>query len=610
MLQAWNPGIPCIMTSGRIDDETAVAAMKAGAKDYVMKDNLKRLGPVVERELAESKVRQERRKAEELLKQNEALMDKRIFLSNEIMRLFWEVSSKTNYLEKALNLIHEWSKCLCVGIRIVNERDNTIPYLAYKGFPDEFIKLESNLSLITDTCACIRVILHRPEPQDNLIMTPSGSVYINNSADFASKLSRSEMKRYRGECIKRGFQTIVIVPIQYRQTTLGAIHLADTRISALSIRDIETLESIATLIGQGIYRFDMEEKIKASQSRLAEAQKIAHLGNWEWDIPLNFIFWSDEIYRIFGLLPREFGATYDAFLSYIHPEDTEYVKKSVDAALYQGQPYNIDHRILLKDGSVRFVHEKGEVTYSDEGKPVRMAGTVQDVTDLRRVEEELRALSRSLVEIQENERRSIARELHDEIGQSLTALKMLLAQAARAKSEDRSASLNEANTVITDMLQNVREMSLKLRPSMLDDLGLLPTLLWHFERFTTQTGIRINFKHEGLQGAGNILPPEVNTTAYRVAQEALTNIARYAEVHEADVTLSFMNNSLTMQIQDKGRGFEYSELNASNSTGLSGMRERIRLLGGKLVIKALPGQGTQIIVELPVRKEVKTEPGE
>lgn len=144
---------------------------------------------------------------------------------------------------------------------------------------------------------------------------------------------------------------------------------------------------------------DISEQIEAvntlrrSEARLSEAQRIAHLGNWDWDILNNKLWWSDEIYRIFGLIPNEFEANYESFLNAIHPEDLEAVKKGVDQALKDNKPYSIVHRIILKDGGERTVHEQAEVTFDDSGQPVRMAGTVHDVTYFKKTEHELKKLS-------------------------------------------------------------------------------------------------------------------------------------------------------------------------------------------------------------------------
>lgn len=133
-----------------------------------------------------------------------------------------------------------------------------------------------------------------------------------------------------------------------------------------------------------------EKTLRESEARLAEAQRIASLGNWDWDILNNNLWWSDEIYRIFGLMPNEFEANYEAFLKLIHPEDLEFIRNAVDQALYERKPYSIDHRIVLKDGRERIVHERAEVTFDDSGRPVRMIGTVQDVTDFKKTEHELK----------------------------------------------------------------------------------------------------------------------------------------------------------------------------------------------------------------------------
>lgn len=137
----------------------------------------------------------------------------------------------------------------------------------------------------------------------------------------------------------------------------------------------------------------VKERLRRSEASLANVQRIARLGNWDWDIVKNELYWSDEIYRIFGLNVHEFGATYEAFLNSVHPDDREFVKKSVDEALSGKKTYSIDHRIVLPNGAVRIVHEHAEVTFNETGEAVRMAGTVQDVTEHKRTESELKKLS-------------------------------------------------------------------------------------------------------------------------------------------------------------------------------------------------------------------------
>lgn len=212
--------------------------------------------------------------------------------------------------------------------------------------------------------------------------------------------------------------------------------------------------------------------------------------------------------------------------------------------------------------------------------------------------EQLRALSRRLLDVQEAERRAIARELHDEIGQALTGLKLSLDMGARLPAGAARTHLREAETVIQELIGRVRELSLDLRPAMLDDLGLLPALLWHIERYTAQTRVRVSFQHAGLERR---FPPQVETAAYRIVQEALTNVARHAGVDHATVRLDVESNALWVYIGDEGQGFDAEAGPAApESSGLAGMRERASLLGGRLTVQSNPGSGVCLAAELPI----------
>ncbi|MDH5680020.1 MAG: PAS domain-containing protein, partial [Spirochaetota bacterium] len=143
----------------------------------------------------------------------------------------------------------------------------------------------------------------------------------------------------------------------------------------------------------------MEESLKASQDSFARAQQIANLGNWDWNITNNELYWSDEIYHIFGLKPGEFHPSYEMFIESVHPEDREMLEGLINRAVQENEVYSVDHRIVLPDGDIRVVHEQGEVYYTDSNKPYRMVGTVQDITERRRVEEELHKYQETLEDL-------------------------------------------------------------------------------------------------------------------------------------------------------------------------------------------------------------------
>ena len=216
---------------------------------------------------------------------------------------------------------------------------------------------------------------------------------------------------------------------------------------------------------------------------------------------------------------------------------------------------------------------------------------------VRRGRQRQHDLAQSLVTIQEAERRYFARELHDHLGQMLTGLQFMLERVKNEQGDARNSVIEEMQMLVVDLIDRVREMSHKLRPSLLDDMGLIPTLQWHVDRYTRQTGILVGLKCDELPGR---LSTEVETTAYRIVQEALTNVARYAQVREVHVGVTVDSDKLWIEITDKGVGFDLDLVRQKPSSGLGGMRERVDLVGGRLLIRSYKEQGTQILASLPL----------
>jgi signal transduction histidine kinase len=206
--------------------------------------------------------------------------------------------------------------------------------------------------------------------------------------------------------------------------------------------------------------------------------------------------------------------------------------------------------------------------------------------------------------VQEAERRSLARELHDQIGQMLTGLQFTLESGKRTASKASKAIFDDAQDIISDLIKQVRDLSLRLIPSMLEDIGLLPTLEWHFQQYTNQTSIKVSFEHKGLKE--NRFPPNVEITAYRIIQEGLTNVARYAQVNNVNTKIEVEDLTLHLMITDKGVGFDIDKtITERKSFGLIGMKERVMLIGGDLQVKSSPGKGTRLEAYLPLSTHVE-----
>jgi PAS domain S-box-containing protein len=529
-------------------------------------------------------------------------------LITNLLELFIKTSSRKEYLDSVVDMLQEWTGCRCIGIRIL-DKDGNIPYESYRGFSQDFWQQENWISF-KNQCACTRVVLQKPDPQDMSMMTPNGSFRCNNTEKFARGLTEKDLSRYRGLCIQMGFKSLAIVPIHYKETVLGAFHIADRREGMVPMEKIEFIESISPLVGEAILRFSAEEKLLKSESRLSEAQRVAHLGNWDWNIQTNQLYWSDEIYRIFGLSPQQFGATYDAFLDSVHPDDREAVKKAVNEALYEKKPYSIDHRIVMPDGSVRTVHEQAEVMFDDSVKPVRMLGIVHDITDRKRAEEklkesyeQLRNLSEHLQSIREEERTNIAREIHDELGQALTALKIDISMIVNKLYPDHKPLVEKTESMmkrIDETIQTVKKICTELRPTVIDHFGLSAAIEWQAEDFQKTTGINceVSFHPEDI-----VLDQDISIVIFRIFQEALTNIMRHADATEVKANLKAKDGMLTLEVKDNGKGITEEQITNSSSFGLLGIRERVNFLSGNVTISGIRNEGSTIKVNIPFKKK-------
>src|SRR6266702_2998128 len=219
---------------------------------------------------------------------------------------------------------------------------------------------------------------------------------------------------------------------------------------------------------------------------------------------------------------------------------------------------------------------------------------------LREAHRRLQALSARLLQVEETERRRVARELHDGVGQLLTAVKLRLA-GLNPSLADYAPRRSECVAAIDEALEQVRRMSRDLRPSQLDDLGLVAALRSHLDRQAGGAGFKPNFMHEGVPPR---LAPEIETTCFRIAQEALTNIARHAQASEVWVTLAGTEAELRLEVRDNGRGFDVAaarlDAAAGRSMGLLSMEERATLAGGRLALDSAPGRETRLSLALPL----------
>jgi signal transduction histidine kinase len=282
-------------------------------------------------------------------------------------------------------------------------------------------------------------------------------------------------------------------------------------------------------------------------------------------------------------------------------------------ALSQGQT-SLNELIDIEtfDGQQKTIQNSAAPIHNAEGLIVGAVIVNEDVTErvhaqkaLRESADRLQHLSRRLLEVQEMERQHLARELHDQVGQLLTGLQLLLNPNGNSQTEAVKTRFEQARAIVDELFEKVRTLSFDLRPAALDQLGLVPAMFELFENYTRRTGVQVRFKQKDVEKR---FAPEVETTAYRIVQEALTNVARHAGVAGVTVRMWATQDLLSVQIEDRGRGFDpETVLATSRSTGLTGMRERVMLLNGQLTIDSRPGGGTQITAELPLERPTDEE---
>jgi PAS domain S-box-containing protein len=285
------------------------------------------------------------------------------------------------------------------------------------------------------------------------------------------------------------------------------------------------------------------------------------------------------------------------FSCFVAPEYAEHMRQNLCKKLRHEGETIYEAEVITKDGRRVPVEINSRLIY-EEGVPVAVQGTARNVAERKRAEEALRGYSRQLILAQEAERQNIARELHDQIGQALTAIRINLETIRNSSNQAESnALIDEGVATVDEALQQVRDLSFELRPSLLDDLGLTAALRRYADRYAQRTGIQTKIAI-GLESQIR-LPRELETACFRIVQEALTNVARHAQAKNVSIDVRTMNGALSLAIKDDGIGFNLdSHTNGElpSSLGLRGMEERAHGVGGKLEIDSAPGKGTEVRV--------------
>jgi PAS domain S-box-containing protein len=290
----------------------------------------------------------------------------------------------------------------------------------------------------------------------------------------------------------------------------------------------------------------------------------------------------------------------------IHPDELPRIMEKWRADMAGGEPFEDEMRLRRADGEYRWFLVRTVPLRGDLGNIVKWFGTCTEIEDRKQAEEalrcsfdELRALAARLQSIREEERTRVAREIHDELGQALTAIKLESASLIRGLPVDAKQQLNQAQSIVKLVdrtIEAVRRISTELRPAILDDMGLVAAVEWAGVEFQSRTGTqcRLDLPQDDI-----VIDRECTTALFRILQETLTNVARHANATHLNVRLAKEDSSLILEVRDNGKGISEERLSAGRSLGILGMRERALLLGGEFDISGAPGDGTTIRVRIP-----------
>lgn len=425
---------------------------------------------------------------------------------------------------------------------------------------------------------------------------------------------------------------------------VSPISILSDAVRALGDGRLETRASVSTYVteldtlARGIN--DMAAKLQQENEvllqrtdKLTEAQRIAHLGNWEWDVVNDTLKWSDEIYHIFGLTPQLSSVTYDAFLNAVHPEDRPSVEDSVRKALEQGHPYSMDHRILLPDGSPRYVHVQGEVSRNGQGQPVKMVGTVLDITVHKQAEETIRKLNdeletkvqertKQLLEAQEEIVRkeklavlgqvagSVGHELRNPLGVMNNAVYFL--QAVLPDADDRvkeylniiKSEIASSERIVSDLLDSVRT-----KPPRPETVGVAEligqTLLKCDVPPTVSVKLDIPETLPPLWGDAmqihQVLRNLISNGVEAMPEGGTLEIRAVAEDTAKNVAISVRDSGTGMTTEQLGKLFQplYTTKARGIGLGLVVVKNLTQANGGTVEVRSEAGKGSLFLVTLP-----------
>ena len=364
---------------------------------------------------------------------------------------------------------------------------------------------------------------------------------------------------------------------------------------------VKRLQLVAQVFTNALARERQEHKLLQNQARLAASADLAGLAFYEVDFRAGVAHVDDRLRDLCGI-PADRVRGLEAlqfWMEHIHPDDRARVLE-LRRQLHAGEleHLSVEYSFPHPTRGERWIHHVGRVAQRDAGgRTLRSFGVLRDITEAKRAEAALRDLSRRLIRAHEDERALLARELHDDVTQRLAVLAIDMGRAELTAADGAQADvMRSVRTELVRLSEDIHSLAYQLHPSVLEELGLVEALRAECERRGRQGRLAVSMNLESVPAVAG---EEAQLCLFRVAQEALTNVARHAGTARASVTLRRADGGLLLAVGDQGVGFDPTRPREGRSLGLASMRERLHLVGGTLDVESSPGRGTTVVAWVP-----------
>lgn len=395
---------------------------------------------------------------------------------------------------------------------------------------------------------------------------------------------------------------LINVPVRHAARVVGILSVQSYTAGAYDKAALDDLQLLADHCGEALNRIHAEASLFESEERYRELFENARDAIYVHDLRGRYISVNHAAEELTGYPRAEIMGR--SFADFVAPEHVVGVRDNLCKKLADESQTVYEVDILTSAGRRVPVEVNSRLIYHN-GVAVGVQGTVRDLTERKHSQAALQNFSRQLMAAQEADRQRISRELHDQIGQVLTAVRINMEAVQRAlDTPEVSSHIEDSIIIIDEALTQVRNMSLDLRPLHLDDFGLSSALGWYVDRYTKRSGQKTQFFDE-LPAGQPRLRRDLETACFRIAQEALTNVARHARASSVQVKLTQSNGVLLLTIEDDGAGFDVGTLSSAgaNATlGVRGMEERAEAVGGRIRVESEKGKGTRICAEFPIAR--------